>query len=82
MFTQDMLTSSDSDKLPVLFEQLLSVVTFAIKPPKFGCVDAKPLTSAGKMTQVHFHDDIHQLPSSFAKLLVCGRELLGKAVFF
>ena len=71
MFTQDMLTSSDSDKLPVLFEQLLSVVTFAIKPPKFGCVDAKPLTSAGKMTQVLFHDDIHQLLSSFSKLLAC-----------
>ena len=48
-----MLTSADSEKLPVLFEELLTVVSFAISPPKFGCVDAKPLTSTGKMTQVH-----------------------------
>ena len=51
-----MLTSADSEKLPVLFEELLTVVSFAISPPKFGCVDAKPLTSTGKMTQVH--DDV------------------------
>ena len=36
---------------PDLFEQMLKLVDFAVKPPKFGKVDAKSLTAV-KATQV------------------------------
>ena len=43
---QDMLEASDSPKFPELYQQLLQLVSYATKPPKFGKVEAKSVANA------------------------------------
>ena len=53
LFLQEVLAGSDNlpQMTPELFDQMLKFVEFAVKPPKFGMVEAKSVTVA-KASQV------------------------------
>ena len=54
LFPQEVLAGSDNlpTMYPDLFDQLLTFVDYAVRPPKFGKVDAKSITAVTS-AQVH-----------------------------